>query len=592
MLEAAQDVIIGIDLGTTNSEVAVVQNGKVVVIAENDSNMLPSVVAIDDEGGVLVGQAAKNQLVVYPERTVKSIKRLMGTDQSVVLGERSYTPQEISAIILKRLKRRAEDYLGHSVSRCVVTVPAYFSDLQRQATREAAEIAGLTVERMINEPTAAALAYEAGDNCHKKILVFDLGGGTFDVSIVAMENEVVEVLSSHGNNHLGGDDFDEKIVQHIHRHLAGQGISLESDKKAQARVRRAAETAKIQLSNNPFVRVEEEFLTTRKGSPYNLSLEIARHDYEEMIDTFIDESMSAVQVALEGANMTARDIDEVLLVGGSTRTPVIKRRLEALFSVDPRLEIDPDLCVATGAAIQAATIAGERVSTVLVDITPYTFGTSAFGEYKGLPYPYVYAPVIDKNTPLPVTKSEVFCTMHDEQSTIDVNIYQGEDSDALNNIPLGSFRVEGLSAVPAGNPIVLSLSLDLNGILKVKATEKNTGLNKSIVIDNAMGQLDEASLADARARIDQLFDDAQVDGGGDGDVGEPAQEVTADNKTRVQAQALIEKAERLLGSVGEEDREDLVNNIEVVSDSLKSNDLPQLDLATEELADLIYYLET
>jgi molecular chaperone DnaK (HSP70) len=339
------DIIIGIDLGTTNSEVAVVENGNVTVIAERGSNILPSFVGIDDHGEILVGETARNQYLIYPERTVKSIKRLMGQDTRVTMAGQLYTPQEISAIILKRLKAIAESYAGRPIGKAVITVPAYFSDAQRQATREAGEIAGLEVVRMINEPTAAALVYGAGREDAKRMLVYDLGGGTFDVSVVNVQSGVVEVLSSHGDNHLGGDDFDQLIVDHIVAHIRQQhGVEIEEHGKAMARISRAAEQAKRRLSDEPYVQIEEEYLLEHRGTPIHLNLELARSSYEDMIADHINATMDATHIALKGARLTASDIDEIILVGGSTRTPCIRERLFDEFGFEPHGEVDPDLC--------------------------------------------------------------------------------------------------------------------------------------------------------------------------------------------------------------------------------------------------------
>lgn len=357
------EIIVGIDLGTTNSEIAVVQDGKVIVIEDAGNKILPSFVGLSDNNKILVGEPAKNQYALYPERTIKSVKRHMGEEIELELAEQTYTSQEISAIILKRLKAIAESYLNEPVNKAVITVPAYFSDAQRQATREAGEIAGLEVVRMINEPTAAALSYETNYKTHKHILVYDLGGGTFDVSVVSFEEDVVEVLASHGNNKLGGDDFDEKIIDYIVDHIKDKfELDISQSRKAMARINRAAEAAKRALSNQPFVMIEEEYLEQKNGTPIHLSLELSRDDYEEMIAEYIDETLEAVHIALNGANLLATDIDEILLVGGSTRTPLVSERLEAEFKQQPRLEVDPDLCVATGAAIQAATIAGHKIA--------------------------------------------------------------------------------------------------------------------------------------------------------------------------------------------------------------------------------------
>ena len=575
------EIIIGIDLGTTNSEVAVVRDGRLQVLDINaDSKLLPSVVGLADDGALLVGEAARNQYALYPERTVRSIKRRMGSDLKITLGEQEYTPQEISSLILKRLKQVAEAYLGEAVRKAVITVPAYFSDAQRQATRDAGEIAGLEVARIINEPTAAALAYESDANGSKLILVYDLGGGTFDVSVVRLENDVVEVLASHGNNHLGGDDFDQKIVEHVLSHLqASQGMDPSASKQAMARIQRAAETAKIALSDQPFVRLEEEYLLERKGVPVHLSMELSRDDYEAMIQPYIDETLAAVHTAMEGAGVSVSQLDEVLLVGGATRTPLIVRYLEDELGLQPRSEVDPDLCVAAGAAIQGAVIAGGPITSVLVDITPYTFGTSALAEWNGEWYPFKYVPLIRKNSVIPISKSDVFYTAYDGQTTVEVMVYQGEDPDALNNTEIGRFTVEGLSDVAQGNPIIATFSLDLNGILHVTAKEKETGLEKSITIDNAIARFEEAQMEQAKARINQLFD-GEVD------------DTRTQNREQTQARALIEKAERLMDGAGEDDREDLVDLIEGLTDALNADDSQAIQTAMDQLTDLIFYLET
>jgi molecular chaperone DnaK len=577
--------IIGIDLGTTNSEVAVVDNGRVTVIdITHDHPILPSFVGLADEGAILVGEPARNQYVLYPERTIKSIKRRMGSADQVELGDTTYTPQEISAIILRRLKDIAETHLGEPVHKAVITVPAYFSDTQRQATREAGEIAGLEVARIINEPTAAALSYEANHQGHKKVLVYDLGGGTFDVSVVSIEDNVVEVLASHGNNHLGGDDFDAKIVEHVVEHLKEQNVDPTESRKAMARITRAAETAKIALSDQPYTRIEEEYLLERDGTPVHLALELSRDEYESMIAGYIDETLEAVHIALKGANLTVSAIDEVLLVGGATRTPLITRRLEEDLGLTVRAEVNPDLCVAAGAAIQAGMLAGETVTAVLVDVTPYTFGTSALSALHGMPYPFAYVPIIHKNTPIPVTKSDVVYTMHDRQEAVLVHVYQGEDPDALNNIELGQFFVENLSKVPAGNPIIIQFSLDLNGIMNVSAREKKTGLEKSIRIDNVLSRFQEGELNTARARVDALFADEGKPAGTAGS--------TTDHQLTAQARALVEKAERLLDSATEDDREEMINLIESIKDALGNSDFPALSEPMAVLSDILFYLES
>lgn len=591
------ETIIGIDLGTTNSEVAVWAGDRVVVIADSSGQrILPSVVGLADDGAILVGEAARNQYPLYPERTARSVKRLMGSEQTVQLGTTTYTPQEISAVILRRLKALAEAHLGHPVAKAVITVPAYFSDAQRQATREAGQIAGLEVMRIINEPTAAALAYEANHQGHRHILVYDLGGGTFDVSVVKIQDGVVEVLASHGNNQLGGDDFDQKIIDHLLAHLSEQHhVDASQSRQAMARLGRAAEAAKIALSSTPYAMVEEEYLLERDGEPVNLSLELDRVGYEAMIEGYIDETLEAVHIALQGAKLTVSDIHEILLVGGATRTPLISERLEEEFDQQPRGEVDPDLCVAMGAAIQAAMIAGHEVSAVLVDITPYTFGTSALGEVNGVFSPNRFVPIIHKNSPIPITRSEGFLTITDNQEAVEVNAFQGEDPDASNNIPIGQFIIGGLSKVPAGNRIIMELALDLDGVLQVSAIEKSTGLSKSITIDNALRRYDEEELAKARSRIGALFEgealdeDDDDDDEDDGVAGAAGQQ---SHQTIVQARALVEKAERMLEGATPEDREDMINLIETVRDALAGNQPEALAAAVEELSEILYYLDS
>ncbi|PPQ36637.1 Hsp70 family protein [Rhodopila globiformis] len=574
------DEIVGIDLGTTNSEIAIYRNGRPDVLADAQGRViLPSVVGLSETGDLLVGEEARNQFLLYPERTVRSIKRKMGSDARVHLGERDYSPQEISAIILSRLKETAQQRLGQPVRKAVITVPAYFSDAQRQATREAGEIAGLEVVRIINEPTAAALVYEAAQQQGKRILVYDLGGGTFDVSVVRIEAGVVEVISSHGNNQLGGDDFDHKLVEHVLEHLKlKHEVDVSGQPRAMARILRSAEAAKKQLSDHPFARIAEEYLTEIGGKAINLDLEISREEYEEMITPFIEETLGAIHIALESAHLVSSQVDEILLVGGATRTPLIRRRLTEVFGKDPRGEVDPDLCVAMGAAIQGAAIAGTEVSAVLVDVTPYTFGTSALGELNGELYPYQYVPIIPKNTPIPVRRSEAFFTVVDGQKSVQILIYQGENPDALENIKIGEFRVDGLSDVPAGNTVIIDLALDRDGILQVSAREKKTGLERRITIDKAVSRFDQDQLDQARERIGSLFEGREQDAsaGGAGSA----------------VDALLAKASGKLDQAGEEDRAEIIDLIETIRDARASGDSAALEQGQRQLQDLLFYLET
>ncbi|WP_022949808.1 Hsp70 family protein [Methylohalobius crimeensis] len=570
------ETIIGIDLGTTNSEVAILDHGRPVIIPNESGNrILPSVVGVDDYGGLLVGEAALNQCLLYPERTVRSIKRRMGTAETVSLGDREYSPQEISAIVLRTLKAQAEDHLRRPIRKAVITVPAYFNDAQRQATREAGEIAGLEVVRILNEPTAAALVYETDLTRPMKVLVYDLGGGTFDVSVVQIEAGVVEVIASHGDNYLGGDDFDREIVELLVERLQEKhGLDVRSDRKVMARLWRAAVAAKLTLSDRPYAAIKEEFLTKKDGVPIHLSLELSRAEYEALISPYIDRTIEALHIALSSAGLTVSEIDDVLLVGGTTRTPLVQERLEDELGRSPQAAIDPDLCVALGAAMQAGMIAGEPVQSVLVDITPYTFGTSYLGELEdGTFYPFVFAPIIKKNTPLPASKAQVFHTMINEQERVDVRVYQGEHQDAQQNTLVGEFMVEGLRKAPAGDPLVVRFDLDLDGILNVTATEKATGLEKSIRIEHAIDRMDQGQISAARSRIGELF------GAG------------AEASEFEEARVLTAKAEGMLAEVGEEDREEIGELLQALREAMERKDSDAVAEPLETLRDILYYLE-
>ena len=509
------EVIVGIDLGTTNSEVAVVQDGKPRVIDVDGDAILPSVVGLSDDGKLLVGRPARNQYVVAPERTVKSVKRKMGQDVKVSLGDQQFRPQEISAMILKKLKDAAEKDLGQPVTKAVVTVPAYFNDSQRQATREAGALAGLDVVRILNEPTAAALTYNPDQSSHEKFLVYDLGGGTFDVSIVQAEAGVFEVLSSHGDTQLGGDDFDDLLLNHIaDEFLKLFQVDLRENVTSKARLLRAAENAKKHLSDHPFARVEEEFIAEKDGVPLHLNLEVARDEFEELISPLIARTMDCVQKALDDAKLTAAEVQRVVLVGGSTRTPMIARLLEQRLNQPAHKEVHPDLCVALGAAVQAAIIAGETVGAVLVDITPHTLGIKCLefgGNFMSGPNEFKFAPIVPRNTPLPTSRSEAFCTVSDNQPSVDIEVFQGESGDVRRNHRIGKFLIDGLARVPAGNQLVVELNLTLDGTLKVSAREKTTGLVKQITIDNAMARFAVEERDAAQERLERLWADPDYD---------------------------------------------------------------------------------
>ena len=597
-MERLAEVILGIDLGTTNSEVAVYEDGSVTIIDGPDGKLLPSYVGLDDQGNLLVGGAAMNQYVLHPDRTVKSIKRRMGQAEPVELGDKRYSPQEISAMILRQLKLIAEKHLDRSVTKAVITVPAFFSDHQRQATREAGAIAGLEVVRIINEPTAATMVYESSHKGSKKVLVYDLGGGTFDVSVVELQDDVVEVIASHGNNQLGGDDFDTLIENHLLARLQEDGI-IDIPRPARARIKRAAENAKKQLSSQPFSLIEEEYLLDREGVPYHFRFELARSEYEEMIGPLLDETLDGVHLVLKDAGLIATAIDEILLVGGSTRTPLVQKRLEHEIGIVPRFEVDPDLCVAAGAALQAAMIGGVEIHAVLVDVTPYTFGVSAIGEIDGHFSANMFVPIIRKNTPIPVTRSEVFFTAVDNQEAVEVKVFQGEHEDARDNLEVGRFRVEGLAKRRSGSEIIAEFTLDSDGILQVSATEKATGLAKSITIHNVLTEGAGDSLSQAREKIRQLFgeDFSDLDGEPgnlpDPSLGEqiPPRPATG-NSRQVQARALMDKARSLFAAAGEDDREDMIDLIEAIDRAMAAGDNQLIQEHMDELSEIIFYLES
>jgi molecular chaperone DnaK (HSP70) len=577
--------IIGIDLGTTNSEVAFVTDGQVTVICESDNGIVPSCVGLNGDGAVIVGTEARNQAVAAPERTVMSIKRKMGTNEQVALGDHRFTPREISAFILKALRERAQRHIGKPVNKAVITVPAYFTDTQRQATREAGEIAGLEVVRIINEPTAAALAYESNNPENRRILVYDLGGGTFDVSIVRIEEAVVEVLSSTGDNRLGGDDFDRRIVGHLLEHLKKETKgTLKETPQLLARLKMAAEKAKITLSTAPFAMVEEDHLCRSDDGDVHLGMELDRETFEAMIEPDLRRTMEAVNRALKDAQMLPSAIDDIILVGGSTRIPMIERMLEEKFNKQPRSHIDPDLCVAMGAGIQAAREMGLEGSGVLVDITPYTFGTSAIGEIDGVPTATMFVPLIRRNTKLPATRSELFYTVQDHQKAVDVRVYQGEHPEAEDNVRLGNYIFE-LTPAPAGSEIILQFDLDLNGILKIRALEKKSGKTIDATIENVISRFSDDQLTETRHRIAELWSPA-ADSTLDDDLTEASMEEIPETYA-----ALFHRAETLLADLDEDNRNEIVDLMEDIREALRENRTADAEALRSELDDALFYLE-
>jgi molecular chaperone DnaK len=596
--------IIGIDLGTTNSEVAIIKDGRAVVLEENGEAILPSVVGLDAQGQLLVGTAARNQYVLAPERTIRSIKRKMGEEVTVDLGGKAFSPQEISAIILKKLKDRAERALGHAVKKVVITVPAFFNDAQRQATREAGELAGLEVVRIINEPTAAVLTYDPHPTELERLLVYDLGGGTFDVSVAQVENGVVEIMASHGDTQLGGDDFDQLLLDHICDSFKQKhGADLRQSPTAKARVLRAAEEAKKRLSNDAVTTIEEEFIAEKDGKSLNLVMEIERYEYQELIRPLLFKTLNCLDAALSDAMLQAQQVDKVVLVGGATRTPLIHELLEERLGRPVHCEIEPDLAVAMGAAVQGGLIAGIDVGPILVDITPHTLGISALGDLHGFRSPHAFSPIIPRNTPLPAFRTEIYSTVHDDQDAAEIRVFQGEDNDTRYNTLVGEFTIEGLAEVPAGNQIMVRLDLDLNGILKVTATERGTGLAKHVVIDNAIERFRTRQRSDAVDRLESVlgrasspFDEPdEVTGPGmeNGDIGGSADEAVDPALRNVVKSAveLAAKARTVMSTASAQDAEELRNMLADIDAAIARQDESELRSIIPKVEDLVFYLQ-
>lgn len=596
--------IVGIDLGTTNSAVAVIRDGAPEIIPVDGVPLLPSVVGFSPDDSLLIGQSALNQLVLYPEHTAASVKRCVGEDLRISLGAVEYTPVELSAMILKRLKLAAEEHLGEAVDRAVITVPAYFSDAQRNATKEAGEVAGFQVERILNEPTAAALCYAARGLGDGTFLVYDLGGGTFDVSIVRVRGDVTEVLASHGDTALGGDDFDELLRSRLIKELGVEPGACNQDLRAAARLRRAAEEAKIRLSVESYVRVGLESVLEKDGTWLNLDAEIARVDYEDQIEPLLDRTKDAVQMALRDSGLIARNLDGVLLVGGAARTPAVASLLADLLGIPPRMDVNPETAVALGAALQAGRISGDVNAKILVDVTPFSFGTSCVGELAGELSPYLYRPVLRRNTPIPARQTETFYTMHPGQKTIDVKIFQGEEPDARLNTLVGRFVVDGLDEkADECSAIVFDLRLDLDGILNVEITEQHTGLKKSVVIEDAFRKLSPAEVQEARERLlasfgeDESFLVEEGAAGKDSSAtqGErspcPAGADREQQRLWTTATSLGERAERMLPELDATDAEEVAEVAKGLYDAFCGEDFERIKRASDELADILFYLE-
>ena len=572
--------VIGIDLGTTNSAVAVVRDGAAHLLPIDGVDLLPSVVGVDDQGATLVGHPARNQWIVAPERTVRSVKRKMGSTDTVSMAGQSFTPQEISAFILRKIADGARVALGTPVTRAVITVPAYFNEVQRQATMEAGRIAGLTVERIINEPTAAALAYGYGVGItdeHRRMLVFDLGGGTFDVSIIELNYGVVDVLATGGDNLLGGDDFDEALAAMLADAFeADHGINLRNDHRAWARLLRAAEDAKIALSTAGVTDVNLEFIATdRADRALHLTQEVARAEFEELLEPFLGRMAGCIDQTLTDAGLTAQEIDRVLLVGGSTRIPAVIELVTTRLAQDPHMELDPDAAVAMGAAVQAGIIAGVDVDAILVDVTPLSLGIeTAAWSISGRLEADRFTRLIRRNTTIPVHASDVFTTLVPGQDKIQVKVYQGEDARASNNVLLGEFMVEGLKPRRAHDvaEVVIDFALTVDGILEVTVTDRATGKQISELLKAERQRLSPEQIAASQAKLASLSPAAPT--------GQLSEEMAA----------LVGRAEAVLAAGADLDealRADIRDVIDAIRQVAASGDDAELADLEEELIDLL-----
>ncbi len=564
--------IIGIDLGTTNSCVAVMEGGEPTVIVNVEgSRTTPSVVAFSNTGERLVGKVAKNQAITNPDRTISSIKRDMGTDRKVDIDGKSYSPQEISAMILQKLKSDAEAYLGETVSDAVITVPAYFTDSQRQATKDAGKIAGLNVQRIINEPTAASLAYGVDKEQEQKILVFDLGGGTFDVSILEIGDGVFEVLATNGNNRLGGDDFDQKVMDYIVTEFKKtQGVDVSKDKMAMQRIKEAAEKAKVELSGVLQANINLPFITADATGPKHLDITISRAKFNELTADLVEQTAVPTRKALQDAGISASDLAKVILVGGSSRIPAVQDKVKEITGKDPYKGINPDECVAVGAALQAGVIGGEVNDIVLLDVTPLSLGIETLGG--------VSTRLIDRNTTIPTKKSQVFSTAADGQTSVEIHVLQGEREMAAHNKTLGRFNLTGIPPAPRGVPqIEVTFDIDANGIVHVSAKDLGTGNEQKVTIT--------ASTNMSKDDIDKAVKDAE-------------QFAEADKKEkekveiRNNADNLVFQTEKTIKDLGDkvssEDKGAIEAEIATVKSALAGTDTDAIKAATEKLSQVSY----
>jgi molecular chaperone DnaK len=566
--------IIGIDLGTTNSCVAVLEGGEPVVIPNAEgARTTPSVVAFTKDGERLVGQIAKRQAVTNPDRTVSSIKREMGTGHKVTIDDKSYTPQEISAMILQKLKTDAEAYLGEKVTQAVITVPAYFSDSQRQATKDAGRIAGLEVLRIINEPTAASLAYGLDKQGSQKILVYDLGGGTFDVSLLEIGDGVFEVLATNGNNRLGGDDFDERIINWIVDNFKKEnGIDLKKDRMAYQRLKEAAEKAKIDLSGVMSTNINLPFITSDQNGPKHLDMTLTRAKFDELTADLVEMTIEPMTKALKDANLTSEQIDKVILVGGSTRTPAVQTAVKKVTNKEPFKGINPDECVAVGAAIQGGVLGGEVKDVLLLDVTPLSLGLETEG--------HIFTKLIERNTTIPTTKSQVFSTAADGQTTVEIHVLQGERPMAYDNKTLGRFQLTGIPPAPRGVPqIEVTFNIDRNGIVNVSAKDKGTGNEQKITITASTNMTEE----EIQKRVKEAEQFAEED-----------RKHKEEVETLNHADSLIYELEKQLrdneAKLSAEDKATVETEIAAFKKVRESGDAEQIKPAMETLTQKVYQI--